>query len=98
MCVLSGCDYLSSPQGIGLKKAQTLLQKTDAHKLIQLWNSWGKAVKAPKGLDPNYLDKFIKAELTFLHQRVYDPIVKELVHLNPIQTSNWDYSDDFLGP
>lgn len=27
MCVLSGCDYLSSPKGIGFKKAYALLNK-----------------------------------------------------------------------
>ena len=28
MCILSGCDYLPSLPGIGLKKAQKLFQRT----------------------------------------------------------------------
>ena len=27
MCILSGCDYLPSPRGIGLKRARDLIKK-----------------------------------------------------------------------
>ena len=31
MCILSGCDYLASPPGIGVITAAKLLKKTDAY-------------------------------------------------------------------
>lgn len=98
MCILSGCDYLDSPKGIGLKKAQQLLMKTDAYKLINTWITWGKNVTAPP-LVENYLLKFQKAEWTFMHQTVYDPNLKKCIHFNPIKDSKLLKMEDldFLG-
>ncbi len=47
MCILSGCDYLPSPVGVGLKKAMKHLKSMDAPALIQYWAKWGASVKAP---------------------------------------------------
>ena len=33
---------------------------------------------------PTYLDDFARAELTFCHQRVFDPVSQQLTHLHPI--------------
>ncbi|TPX60480.1 hypothetical protein SpCBS45565_g07490 [Spizellomyces sp. 'palustris'] len=98
MCILSGCDYLESPQGVGIKRAQGLLKYKDAEELIKGWR-WGRAVNAPK-CPGDYLERFRLAELTFLHQRVYDPRSGAIVHLNPLPT---DLQLDtqlirFLGP
>ena len=46
---------------------------------------------------PLYEDSFKKAMLTFLHQRVYDPVKEDIVHLSDLS----EYIDedlDFLGP
>jgi exonuclease-1 len=98
MCILSGCDYLDSPKGIGLKKAQQLLMKTDGFKLIKSWLAWGKNLKAPP-LVEDYLMKFQMAEWTFLHQTVYDPQLKKCIHWNPIKDPKLLNLDnlDFLG-
>ena len=82
MCILSGCDYLASPPGIGVITAAKLLKKTDAYTVIKSWVAWGSAIKAPK-IPKNYTDMFRMAELTFLHQRVYNPNSETLVPLNP---------------
>jgi XPG I-region len=82
MCILSGCDYLASPPGIGVITSAKLLKKSDAYTVIKSWVAWGTAIKAPK-LPPNYTEMFRMAELTFLHQRVYDPGSETLVPLNP---------------
>lgn len=37
MCILSGCDYLSSPSGIGLKTAMKMLHNTDAYSVCYLF-------------------------------------------------------------
>lgn len=47
MCILSGCDYLESPKGIGLKTAYVLLNKfSNAKCLIDNYD---------KQLDDNYI-------------------------------------------
>ena len=87
MAILSGCDYLPSIPGIGLKTAWALLRK---HKTVEnMLNALrleGKK-KIPKG----YLDAFRLAEKVFLHQRVYDPVQEQLVHLTPLPADEaWD--------
>ncbi|KAI9101265.1 PIN domain-like protein [Phlyctochytrium arcticum] len=81
MCIMSGCDYLESPTGVGLKKAQVYLKHKYAEDVLKTWK-WGRATNAPK-CPPNYAKNFRLAELTFLHQRVYDPLIQEIVHLTP---------------
>jgi exonuclease-1 len=36
MCILSGCDYLASLKGIGLKKAQMVFKKTRQDDMTQV--------------------------------------------------------------
>ena len=96
MAILSGCDYLESPPGIGIKKAQQLLLHTDAHRVIKSWQSWGKTMKAPK-LPNGYLESFIKAELTFQHQRVFDSESAALVPLTPFAENADQHLMDFIG-
>jgi exonuclease-1 len=87
MCILSGCDYLESPPGIGLKTAMKHLHRNDAYELIKLWQRWGTGIKAPK-IPPDYLQQFQMAEQAFLYARVYDPLLKKIVHLNPLSTAD----------
>ncbi|KAJ3293341.1 Rad2 nuclease [Borealophlyctis nickersoniae] len=100
MCIMSGCDYLDSPQGVGVKKAQGFLAHKSAEKVIKEWTTWGKAVNAPPKLPRDYTIRFRKAELTFLHQRVYDPDSGTLVPLTPLP-DDFEFAAegaDFLGP
>jgi hypothetical protein len=99
MCILSGCDYLASPPGIGLKTAMKLLKKIDAYALIKSWINWGTTAKAPK-LIPDYLDRFKLADLTFQHQRVFDRAAGKLVPLRPFP-ENFELTHDIsnsIGP
>ncbi|RVW29580.1 Exonuclease 1 [Vitis vinifera] len=77
MCILSGCDYLQSLPGMGLKKA---------HALIKKFKSYDKVIKhlryATGSVPPLYEESFKKAMLTFQHQRVYDPTIEDIVHLS----------------
>ncbi|KAL2919784.1 hypothetical protein HK105_200701 [Polyrhizophydium stewartii] len=83
MCILSGCDYLESPQGIGIKKSLGLLVRSDLKTLLKSWKAWGKVAKAPK-LPPNYVQRFEMADFAFQHQRVFDPQQGRLVTLQPL--------------
>lgn len=92
MCILSGCDYLPSLPGMGLKRA---------HALVKKFKSYDKVVKhlrySTVSVPPVYEESFKKALLTFQHQRVYDPISEDIVHLAEISDDIGDGSD-FLGP
>lgn len=97
MCILSGCDYLDSPRGIGLKKALKLLHRTDAYKLIDMWKNWGQSVKAPV-LPADYSSKFKVADLVFLYQRVYCPKKKGMVTLNTLDIPLDEELSNAIGP
>jgi hypothetical protein len=76
--MLSGCDYLDSIPGIGLKTAHRLLRRhKTVEKVVQMIKLEG-TLHVP----PNYIQSFAQAELAFIHQRVYDPSLKKLVPLN----------------
>ncbi|EEF40158.1 exonuclease, putative [Ricinus communis] len=79
MCILSGCDYLQSLPGMGLKRA---------HALITKFKSYDKVIKHLKystiSVPPLYEESFRKAILTFQHQRVYDPIAEDIIHLSDL--------------
>eukprot|EP01117_Protostelium_nocturnum_P012014 TRINITY_DN4399_c0_g1_i1.p1 TRINITY_DN4399_c0_g1~~TRINITY_DN4399_c0_g1_i1.p1 ORF type:complete len:529 (-),score=159.28 TRINITY_DN4399_c0_g1_i1:1036-2622(-) len=97
VCILSGCDYLSSLPGLGIKKAHELIKKfKDVDKVLHFL----KTHKSFAGCIPqDYKENFWKAEMTFLYQRVFDPLQNRITHLNPlpqyIEESEVDLS--FLG-
>ncbi|KAL3820200.1 hypothetical protein ACJIZ3_006105 [Penstemon smallii] len=92
MCILSGCDYLQSLPGMGLKKAHSLIKKFKSHeKVIKHIRYNGVEVT------PTYEESFKRAILTFRHQRVYDPVKEDIVHLSePTDVIGDDL--EFLGP
>ncbi|KAJ9565784.1 hypothetical protein OSB04_001750 [Centaurea solstitialis] len=89
MCILSGCDYLQSLPGMGLKKA---------HALIKKFKSYDKVIKHLKfsgiAVPLLYEESFRKAIMTFQHQRVYDPLTEDIVHLSDLP-ENIDEDLDF---
>ncbi|TBU34279.1 PIN domain-like protein [Dichomitus squalens] len=95
MAILSGCDYLPSIPGIGLKTAWALLRKhRTVENMVDALRLEGKK-KVPKG----YLDAFRRAERVFMHQRVYDPAQECLVYLTPlpedeVQSCRWGEEDE----
>ncbi|CAN7995132.1 unnamed protein product [Ixodes hexagonus] len=84
MCILSGCDYLQNLPGIGLAKACKffgLITNPDLTKTLPKLPSYLKMPSLTVGED--YLEGFLKAENTFLHQLVFCPLQNRLVPLNP---------------
>ncbi|CAM8900394.1 unnamed protein product [Rhodiola kirilowii] len=92
MCIMSGCDYLQSLPGMGLKKA---------HALIKKFKSYDKAIKHLRysnvTIPPMYEESFKKAIWTFQYQPIYDPTIEDIVHLTELP-QNMDNDLDFLGP
>lgn len=82
MClqILSGCDYLPSIQGLGLRTAHKLLRKYKTVEKVLLSLRMESTMKIPAG----YINAFKMAELPFLHQRVYDPFEKKAVCWNDV--------------
>jgi exonuclease-1 len=78
--MLSGCDYLPSIPGIGIKTAHRLLRRfKTVEKLLQHVRLEGQ-MPVPE----NYVKDFAQAELAFLYQRVYHPGEGRLVSLNEL--------------
>ncbi|XVF25564.1 hypothetical protein REPUB_Repub13aG0222800 [Reevesia pubescens] len=82
ICILSGCDYLQSLSGMGLRRA---------HALIKMFKSYDKVIKhlrySTVSVPPLYEETFKKAILTFQHHRVYHPITEDTVHLSDISNN-----------
>ncbi|GAA5870233.1 hypothetical protein JCM3774_004616 [Rhodotorula dairenensis] len=94
MAILSGCDYLDSVAGLGLKTAYKLLRKYKTpEKVIQFVRLEGH-LNVPR----TYLDDFRRAELTFLHQHVFDPRTQSLTHLSPLPIDKTAEDLPFIGP
>ena len=93
MAILSGCDYLPSIVGMGLKNAHRLLRRyKTVDKVLQAVRLEGK-MRVPQ----TYAREFRKAELTFVHQRVYDPRSQKLVTLTPLPDGFEDELVPFIG-
>ncbi len=80
MCVLSGCDYLDSPRGLGIKKAYYRIR--DNHSIEQVLKNEVKF-----SFPPDYYVKFLKAYLTFKFMPVFCPVKRKMVSLNENITS-----------
>eukprot|EP00954_Amorphochlora_amoebiformis_P025572 1373983-Amorphochlora_amoeboformis.AAC.1 len=95
MCILSGCDYLPSISGIGIKKAWTLIKQNKNVARMFKRIRWEVKYTIPKG----YEEEFMRAQLGFCHQRVFDPVSQKLTHLTPLPQQFFkSFPDDsFLG-
>ncbi|KAF9972046.1 Rad2 nuclease [Actinomortierella ambigua] len=99
MCILSGCDYLPSIPGMGLKTAHRMLRRHKTYgRVIKDVRMENTSVRVPT----NYEQLFEQADMTFLYARVYDMDKKCLVHLNEVPDDLKDIlatsEYDFLGP
>lgn len=91
--MLSGCDYLPSIQGLGLKTSHKLLRK---HKTVEGVLNAIRAKSSHK-IPSNYLSDFRTAELAFMYQRVFDPQTKRLIHMTSVPESLVDWNDTYVG-
>lgn len=82
-CILSGCDYLDSLPGIGLKKALKFLKPTSETDPQTLLRRMPAYLKMPTlTVTQEYIDSFVRADNTFLYQVVFCPETKKLRPLN----------------
>lgn len=94
MAILSGCDYLPSVNGVGLRTAHQLVKKhKDAAKIVRVMALNGKFI-IPK----DYIDRFEDAEHAFLYHRVFCPKQGKLTHLNTLPPHLKPNEMIYLGP
>ena len=93
MAILSGCDYLASIHRLGLKSAYRLVRKHKTIEKILRMLSFDGQYHVP----PAYLEAFHKAELTFLHQRVFCPLKKEVVMMTDLDANGQPEDFSFIG-
>ncbi|XP_055906818.1 exonuclease 1 isoform X2 [Eupeodes corollae] len=91
MCILSGCDYLDSLPGIGLAKACKFMLMTEEDDMRRA------LLKIPQYLnkrnlevDGDYVENFLKADATFKHMYVFNPLERRMQRLNDLSTYNTD--------
>jgi exonuclease-1 len=93
MCILSGCDYLASIPGMGLKTAYRYMRKCkSAERTVKLLQFEGKS-RVP----PTYLEDFKRAESTFLYHWVFCPAAAKLVTLSPLPAGVKTEDMPFIG-
>ncbi|EEQ35530.1 Rad2 nuclease [Microsporum canis] len=93
MCILSGCDYLTNIPRMGLKTAYRSIRKHKSVDRVVKMVQFDGSSRVP----PGYLESFKRAELTFLHQRVFCPTAKCLVMLNPLPDGGNGEDMPFVG-
>eukprot|EP01133_Synstelium_polycarpum_P006716 gene6716-7809_t len=86
-------EDLGSCKGKGYDLADfnlTMLRHIDIDKIMTV-------LKREKGASAEYQEMFRRADLTFKHQRVYDPCTKTLVHFTALSEDLVDTNLDYLG-
>ncbi|KDQ09336.1 hypothetical protein BOTBODRAFT_117308 [Botryobasidium botryosum FD-172 SS1] len=94
MAMLSGCDYLPSIPGLGLKTSHKLLRKyKSVPAVLRAIPITSKTLRVP----PGYLEQFHEAERAFLYQRVWCPVKEKLVMLGEVPVGEGGWDEAFIG-
>ncbi|VDP20902.1 unnamed protein product [Soboliphyme baturini] len=98
MCIMAGCDYLSSLPGIGIRKSAKFFAKTTEQDLTKVLPKIPKYLGMKKvTVTDEYISRFIEAENTFLYQIVFDPVKRKMVPLTPYPNGFTDDSFPYAG-
>ncbi|XP_034125471.1 exonuclease 1 [Drosophila guanche] len=93
MCILSGCDYLDSLPGIGLAKACKFMLKTEQDDMrIALKKIPSYLNMSKLEVDDDYIENFMKAEATFKHMFIYNPLQRRMERLCALEEYSTDVS------
>lgn len=93
MCIISGCDYLDSLQGIGLKKACKFILTTEEDDMTKALKKMPSYLKMKQlEVTSDYIEAFLKAEATFKHMYVYNPLERRMERLHELEEFQTDES------
>lgn len=88
MCILSGCDYLDSLPGIGLKKACKFILTTEEDDMSKALKKIPSYLKMKQiEVTDDYIESFLKAEATFKYMFIYNPLERRMERLNELEDS-----------
>jgi len=94
MCIMSGCDYLSSLKGVGLVNSKNFWTKVSNPDVRAVLPKIPCYLKKPSLIvDQNYIDGFVQADNTFLYQLIFDPATRTLRPLTDYPS--WKKASDF---
>lgn len=91
MCIISGCDYLPSVKGIGIKTSLKYFKELNSIQRVL------HRIQFRHSMPKDYKEAFERANYAFLHQWVYDMDRKQYVRFTPLPTTENDYDFSFLG-
>ena len=78
ICITAGCDYLANLPGIGLVKSKKFWTKASNPDLRNVLRKIPAYLNMPGTIVTNeYIERFIKANNTFLYQLVFDPVTRK---------------------
>ena len=84
MCITAGCDYLTNLPGIGLGKAKNFWLTVTDPDLRNVLRKIPAHLKMPQvSVTQDYIERFIRANNTFLYQLVFDPVTRKEKPLTP---------------
>ncbi|KAM7351749.1 exonuclease tos [Cochliomyia hominivorax] len=93
MCILSGCDYLDSLQGVGLKKACKFILITEEDDMTKALKKMPSYLKMKQlEVTNEYIDSFLKAEATFKHMFIFNPLERRMERLHELEEFQTDES------
>ncbi|MEN2496902.1 MAG: Rad2 nuclease [Marteilia pararefringens] len=97
MCILAGCDYVKSINGMGIKKAYKFLSNNHHCDIDSLLNRlmYGKGIELEEMR--NYTRLFKIANYIFQYQIIFDPNTKEQRPLNSMPELPQSDIFDFIG-
>lgn len=91
MCILSGCDYLDSLPGVGLKKAMKFIKTISSQSIYEALPKLPRVLNLKNIVVTNeYRNDFMIADATFRHQIVFDPIARKLTFLTDPEVAGTD--------
>ena len=98
MAIMSGCDYIPSIDKMGLKTAHRLVRKYKTIEKILTMLAFDGKFRVP----PDYLENFKRAELTFVHQRVFCLDSNKLIMASELKSQDYEVAKhlgnlDFVG-
>ena len=95
MCITAGCDYLASLPGIGLGKAKNFWLKVTNPDLRNVLRKIPAYLRMPQvAVTQEYIERFIRANNTFLYQLVFDPVTRTEKPVTPYPAN---FSADEIG-
>ncbi|KAF4523718.1 hypothetical protein B566_EDAN011582 [Ephemera danica] len=97
ICILSGCDYVSSLPGVGLVKAKKFVMASVDLDICRAVKRLPLFLNLKAKIDDEYVERVRHAELTFRKQLVFDPRSRMQVTMDGEEITNDEpYSGEYL--